>query len=131
MLPTLSRTLARSSASVARSATVVRANAVRAFADAAPDGGIPLDKDHQAGRRAMELSGTTFNRDPIWIDAGVGTKENPACVPSLFSQRTLGVDDPETQQLFWFNAKKGELTYVEAIDKYFTIVDAPNMGAGH
>ena len=23
------------------------------------------------------------------------------------TQRTLGVDDPETQQLFWFNAKKG------------------------
>ena len=79
----------------------------------------------------MELAGTNFTRDPIWIEAGVGTKENPACVPSLFSQRTLGVDDPETQQLFWFNAKKGELTYVDAIDKYFTIVDAPNMGAGH
>ena len=121
------------SRAVARSGAATRASASRAFAaDASqPDGGIPKDIDHQTGRRAMELQGTNFTRDPIWIEAGVGTKENPACVPSLFSQRTLGVDDPETQQLFWFNAKKGELTYVDAIDKYFTIVDAPNMGGGH
>ena len=111
---------------ITRAVAPLRLTAARTFC-AGPDGGIPLDKDHQTGRRALELSGTTFNRDPIWVDAGVGTKENPACVPSLFTQRTLGVDDPETQQLFWFNAKKGELTYVEQIDKYFTIVDAPTQ----
>ena len=121
------------SSAVARSAAAARTTASRAFAADAtqPDGGIPMDKDHQTGRRGMELAGTDFSRDPIWCEAGVGSKENPACVPSLFSQRTLGVDDPETQQLFWFNAKKGELTYVDAIDKYFTIVDAPNPGGGH
>ena len=59
----------------------------------------------------------------IWIANGGGTKENPACVPSQFTQRTLGFDNPATQQLVWFNAKKGELTYVSEIDKYFTLVD--------
>ena len=44
-------------------------------------------------------------------------------MPSQFTQRTLGIDNPNTQQLIWFNAKKGELTYVAECDKYFTLVD--------
>ena len=59
----------------------------------------------------------------IWIPNGGGSKDNPAAVPSQFSQRTLGIDNPNTQQLIWFNAKKGELTYVAECDKYFTLVD--------
>eukprot|EP00937_MAST-01D_sp_MAST-1D-sp2_P003920 g3920.t1 len=99
-----------------------RPAAARAFC-AGPDEGIPTDKEQQMGRRGFEVQGGTFGRDPIWVAAGHGTKDNPAQVPSKFSQRTLGVDDPATQQLFWFNAKKGQLTYVSCIDKYFTIVD--------
>jgi hypothetical protein len=51
----------------------------------------------------------------------VGSKENPVEVPSAFSSRCVGIDDPATQQLMWFVLKKGPLHYVSAVDKYFIL----------
>jgi hypothetical protein len=51
----------------------------------------------------------------------VGSKENPVEVPSAFSSRVVGIDDPSTQQLMWFVLKKGPLHYVPNVDKYFTL----------
>jgi hypothetical protein len=84
---------------------------------AGPDNLIPGDTDHQVGRRKMEIDGATFNRDPIWAPSGLGTKENPVIVPSSFSERIVGADDPATAQLVWFVCKKGPLNYVECLDK--------------
>lgn len=86
------------------------------------DGLIPTDTDFQTGRRKQELDGTTFNRDPIFVSKGIGTKENPVEVPSHFSERIVGIDDPETAQLVWFNLKKGPLHYLSPVDKYFKLV---------
>ena len=76
------------------------------------DGPIPTDAEQQVGRRKAEIDGTQFNRDPIFVSKGVGSKENPVEVPSNFTQRIVGVDDPETAQLVWFNLKKGPLHYL-------------------
>lgn len=46
---------------------------------------IPVDKDHQAGRRKEEIDAEAvgevgFNRDPIVPPVDAGTKENPILV---------------------------------------------------
>ena len=51
----------------------------------------------------------------------MGSKENPVEVPSAFSSRVVGIDDPATQQLMWFVLKKGPLHYVAQVDKYFKL----------
>lgn len=97
---------------------------------------IPVDIDHQGGRRKEELEAelrgeTRFNRDPIVPPADAGTETNPILVPSSEEMRAVGFEDPETHQLVWFRLYKNKLTFVPSISLFFKMQVIESSGGHH
>lgn len=86
-----------------------------------------IPETHATGAEAREMDDVVFNREPVHPPKGAGTKEKPIEVPSEFSQRAVGYEDPETHAIYWFNLKRGNLAYVTEIDMYFKLVDSPEF----
>ncbi len=97
---------------------------------------IPVDIDHQGGRRKEELEAELrgeirFNRDPIVPPADAGTETNPILVPSAEEMRAVGFEDPETHQLVWFRLYKNKLTFVPSISLFFKMQSIESAGGHH
>lgn len=86
-----------------------------------------IPDSHATGAEAREMDEVAFNREPVHPPKGAGTKGKPIEVPSEFSQRAVGYEDPETHAVYWFNLKRGNLAYVAEIDMYFKLVDSPEF----
>jgi hypothetical protein len=101
---------------------------VRAFATDEGYGkiSIPTDEEQQGGRRKQELDAEKtgvegFNTSPVIPTHDQGSKENPILVLSQMHSRTVGFEDPNTNQLKWFNLDQGKLHYVPDIGLYFKL----------
>lgn len=89
-------------------------------------GYIADDAEQATGREREELKAFAegreyFNRQPVQMEKGQGTFENPVMVPSELDSRTVGVCPKGQDGPIWFNVVAGEVNYVPELDLHFKL----------
>lgn len=89
-------------------------------------GELATDEEQATGRTRLELEAFKkghdyFNRQPVQMQKGQGTFENPVLVPSELDERIVGVVPLGQDGPIWFNIWKGDIYYVEELDLHFKL----------
>ena len=89
---------------------------------------IPSDDDQATGRKREELKALAkgveyFNRQPVRMQKGQGTFENPVLVPSQEADRIVGIVPKGQDGPIWFEITNEAVHYVPEVDLHFKLVD--------
>ncbi|GBG32342.1 Cytochrome c oxidase subunit 5B, mitochondrial [Hondaea fermentalgiana] len=87
---------------------------------------IADDAEQATGREREELKAFAegkeyFNRQPIQMEKGQGSFENPIMVPSEMHERTVGMIPKGQDGPIWFNITAGEVNYVPELNVHFKL----------
>ncbi|PRW33809.1 mitochondrial cytochrome c oxidase subunit 13 kD [Chlorella sorokiniana] len=68
-----------------------------------------------------------------WLDAPFGTEENPVVVPSEFTERIVGVSDPDDDSLVWWGVIEDGQPPKQIIEggEFFVLKRVPATSAHH
>mmetsp|Transcript_13803 Transcript_13803/g.15732 ORF Transcript_13803/g.15732 Transcript_13803/m.15732 type:complete len:139 (-) Transcript_13803:109-525(-) len=119
-----------------RSSSFARGVSVRSFGDyvqpplSQGEGGKPNviadDSEQATGREREELKAFAqgreyFNRQPVQMEKGQGTFENPVLVPSELSERVVGMIPKGQDGPIWFNVANDGVYFVEELNLHFKL----------
>jgi hypothetical protein len=95
---------------------------------------VPSDDDQATGREREELKALAkgieyFNRQPVRMQKGQGTFENPVLVPSQEADRIVGIVPKGQDGPIWFEITNEAVHYVPDVDLHFKLYD-PLKGSG-
>ncbi|KDD74406.1 hypothetical protein H632_c1336p0 [Helicosporidium sp. ATCC 50920] len=96
------------------------------------------DVEHAVGIEKEELVArqSNGNEDPwreAWLDAPYGTETSPVEVTSAFSERIVGVTDPDDDSLVWWGVIEEGQAPKQIIEdgEFFVLKRIPNEGGQH
>mmetsp|Transcript_10992 Transcript_10992/g.18010 ORF Transcript_10992/g.18010 Transcript_10992/m.18010 type:complete len:135 (+) Transcript_10992:300-704(+) len=89
-------------------------------------GVIADDSEQSTGREREELKAFAqgkqyFNRDPVQMEKGQGTFENPIMVPSELNDRIVGMVPKGQDGPIWFEITNQGVFYVEELGVHFKL----------
>jgi cytochrome c oxidase subunit 5b len=102
----------------------------------ADDNELATDYERATGLERQELDGKAKGIDIFkedWLDLPFGTEANPVKVPSIFSERVVGVPDPYDDSIIWWGCIKegeGPRQIVEG-GEFFVLERNLDESAGH
>lgn len=87
---------------------------------------IADDAEQATGREREELKAFAqgreyFNRQPVQMQKGQGTFENPIMVPSEMHDRVVGMIPKGQDGPIWFEVTDQGIFYVEELDLHFKL----------
>eukprot|EP00612_Vaucheria_litorea_P001015 CAMPEP_0171452340 /NCGR_PEP_ID=MMETSP0945-20130129/489_1 /TAXON_ID=109269 /ORGANISM="Vaucheria litorea, Strain CCMP2940" /LENGTH=133 /DNA_ID=CAMNT_0011976991 /DNA_START=87 /DNA_END=488 /DNA_ORIENTATION=- len=90
------------------------------------EGLIADDAEQATGREREELKAFAegheyFNRQPVQMQSGQGTFENPVMVPSELHERAVGIVPKGQDGPIWFNITDQGVQYVPEVDLHFKL----------
>ena len=89
---------------------------------------VPSDDEQATGREREELLARQkgmeyFNRQPVRMEAGQGSFENPVLVPSQEAERIVGMVPKGQDGPVWFEITNEGVHYVPEVDLHFKLYD--------
>ena len=97
---------------------------------------IPSDDEQATGREREELKALAkgmeyFNRQPVRMQKGQGTFENPVLVPSQEHDRIVGIVPKGQDGPIWFEITTEGVHYVPEVDLHFKLYDPLKTAQKH
>jgi len=89
---------------------------------------VPSDEEQATGREREEMLARAkgieyFNRQPVRMQKGQGTFENPVMVPSQEADRIVGMVPKGQDGPVWFELTNEGIHYVPEVDLHFKLYD--------
>lgn len=108
----------------------------KVLANAAGTTDITDEYEHATGLEKKELEAELQGKGLFadeWLDAPFGTETNPVEVTSEYSERIVGVPDPDDDSLVWWSViKEGEpAKQIVEGGEFFVLKRLPSTGGGH